>query len=48
MIKRVFHIIAILMLTASAAAQVEQPRNILEIGVAGGLNMSQMLVMFYM
>ncbi len=42
MIKRVFHIIAILMLTASATAQVEQPRNILEIGVAGGLNMSQM------
>ena len=42
MIKRVFHIIAILTLTASATAQVEQPRNILEIGIAGGLNMSQM------
>lgn len=38
--KRVFHIVAALLLTISAAAQ--EPRNILEIGVAGGLNMSQM------
>ena len=39
---RIFHIISALLFATTVAAQVEQPRSILEIGFAGGLNMSQM------
>lgn len=42
MTKRILPIITLLLFAATAAAQIEQPRNILEIGVGGGLNMSQM------
>ena len=35
-------IISLLFIAAGASAQVEQPRRILEVGVAGGLNMSRM------
>lgn len=40
--KRFIPFIAILFLSLNVCAQIESPRNILEIGVAGGLNMSKM------
>ncbi|MBR3883942.1 MAG: PorT family protein [Bacteroidaceae bacterium] len=40
--KKFIPFIAILFLSLNAYAQIESPRNILEIGVAGGLNMSKM------
>ncbi len=40
--KKFIPFIAILFLSLNAYAQIELPRNILEIGVAGGLNMSKM------
>ncbi len=42
MIKRFFYLIAVLFVSTAASAQIEEPRNILEIGINGGLNMSQM------
>lgn len=40
--KKFIPFIAILFLSLNVCAQIESPRNILEIGVAGGLNMSKM------
>lgn len=40
--RRFFTIITVLLLAIGANAQIEQPRNILEIGVAGGMNLSSM------
>lgn len=40
--KKFIPFIAILFLSLNAYAQIESPRNILEIGIAGGLNMSKM------
>ena len=40
--KRMTAIVAALLMSVAAWAQIEEPRNILEIGFAGGLNMSQM------
>ncbi|MBR5456100.1 MAG: PorT family protein [Bacteroidaceae bacterium] len=40
--KRIIALTLALLLTLSAKSQVEQPRQILEIGVIGGLNLSQM------
>lgn len=40
--KRIITLTLALLLTLSAKSQVEQPRRILEIGVTGGLNLSQM------
>jgi hypothetical protein len=40
--KRLLTIIAILLLSIGATAQVEQPRSILEVGVSGGLNLNSM------
>ena len=40
--KRLLTIIAILLLSLGATAQVEQPRSILEVGVSGGLNLNSM------
>lgn len=39
---RILTLLTALIVSIAANAQVEEPRNILEIGVAGGLNMSQM------
>ena len=40
--KRITAIVAALLVSVAAWAQIEEPRNILEVGVAGGLNMSRM------
>lgn len=40
--KRIIALTLALLLTLSAKSQVEQPRQVLEIGVIGGLNLSQM------
>ena len=40
--KRITAIVAALLVSVAAWAQIEEPRNILEIGVAGELNMSRM------
>lgn len=40
--KRIIALTLALLLTLSAKSQVEQPRQVLEIGVTGGLNLSQM------
>ncbi|MBQ2787456.1 MAG: PorT family protein [Bacteroidaceae bacterium] len=40
--KRIIPVILTLLLSTTTYAQIEEPRNILEIGVAGGLNMSQL------
>ncbi len=40
--KRYIPLVVILFLSFNVKAQIESPRNILEIGVAGGLNMSQL------
>ena len=40
--KRILITITAIILTLSIKAQIEEPRNILEIGVAGGLNLSSM------
>ena len=40
--KRITAIVAALLVSVAAWAQIEKPRNILEVGVAGGLNMSRM------
>ncbi len=40
--RRVFTILTVLLFAIGANAQIEQPRNILEIGVAGGMNLSSM------
>lgn len=42
MIKKLFSLFTALFLAATASAQIEEPRNILEIGFSGGLNMSQL------
>lgn len=42
MMKRTILFLATLLCAIGIKAQVEEPRNILEVGVAGGLNMSQM------
>ena len=40
--RRFLIIIAAVLFTANATAQIEEPRNILEVGVAGGLNLNSM------
>ena len=40
--RRLLSIIAIVLFAANASAQIEEPRNLLEIGVAGGLNFNRM------
>lgn len=40
--KRIFHFILAIFAVTTLSAQIEQPRNILEVGFAGGLNLSKM------
>ncbi len=40
--KRIIHFISAILFATTLSAQIEQPRNILEVGVAGGLNLSKM------
>lgn len=42
MTRKILPLIIMLLCAATASAQIEQPRNILEVGIAGGLNMSKM------
>ena len=42
MIKRLLPFVTALLFATTICAQIEEPRNILEIGVNGGINMSQM------
>ena len=40
--RRIIGIIATILFATNISAQIEEPRNILEIGVAGGLNLNSM------
>lgn len=42
MIKKLLSLFTALLFAATTSAQIEEPRNILEIGISGGLNMSQL------